>query len=82
MIVTKFGQIWPSSFRGEDFCKSLRTTDDGREVMRKAHLTFQVRWAKTIQDNNQNLNFFLKITNSGAAIQQWIAWMVWKLQGR
>ena len=29
MIVAKFGQIWPSSFRGEDFCKTLRqrTTD-------------------------------------------------------
>ena len=22
MIVTKFGEIWPCSFRGEDFCKS------------------------------------------------------------
>ena len=21
MIVAKFGLIWPSSFRGEDFCK-------------------------------------------------------------
>ena len=23
MIVTKYGLIWPSSFRGEDFCKRL-----------------------------------------------------------
>ena len=37
MIVAKFGLIWPSSFRGEDFCKSLQTTDDGRKVMRKVH---------------------------------------------
>ena len=23
MIVAKFGLIWPSSFRGEDFCKKI-----------------------------------------------------------
>jgi len=28
MIVVKFGSNWPSGFRGEDFLKSLRTTDD------------------------------------------------------
>ena len=30
MIVAKFGLIWPSSFRGEDFCKRLlRFTKNG-----------------------------------------------------
>jgi hypothetical protein len=42
-------------FRGEDFWKSLRRTtdgrqttddDDGRQVMRIAHMTLWVRWAK------------------------------------
>jgi len=45
MIQTKFGYNWSSSFRGEDFWKSLRRTtdgrtDDGRQVMAKAHLAF------------------------------------------
>jgi len=41
MIQTRFGFNWSSSFRGEDFWKSLRrTTDDGRQVMAKAHLAF------------------------------------------
>ena len=49
MIQTKFGFHWSSTFRGEDFWKSLRRTmddDDGRQVMRIAHLTLWVRWAK------------------------------------
>jgi hypothetical protein len=36
MILTKFGFHWFSTFRGEDFLKSLRRTtddDDGRQVM-------------------------------------------------
>ena len=38
IIVAKFGKIWPSRFRGEDFCKSEQTTpdddddDDGRRT--------------------------------------------------
>ena len=41
----KFQNIWPSSFRGEDFSKSVyrRTTtddDDGRQVITKAHMAF------------------------------------------
>ena len=55
MIQTKFGFHWSSTFRGEDFWKSLRRTtddgrttddDDGRQVMRIAHMTLWVRWAK------------------------------------
>ena len=49
MIQTKFGFHWSSTFRVEDFWKSLRrTTDDadGRQVMRIAHVTLWVRWAK------------------------------------
>ena len=41
MIQTMFGFHWSSTFRGEDFWKSLRRTtdDDGRQVMAIAHLT-------------------------------------------
>jgi len=44
-IPTKFGSKLSGSFRGEDFWKSLRRTtdgrtDDGRQVMAKAHLAF------------------------------------------
>ena len=46
MIQTKFGFHWSSTFRGEDFCKSLRRRKDneyGRQVMAIAHLTLWVR---------------------------------------
>jgi hypothetical protein len=48
MIQTKFGFHWSCTFRGEDFWKSLRRTDDDdrRQVMAIAHLTLWVRWAK------------------------------------
>ena len=49
MIQTKCGFHWSSTFRGEDFWKSLRRTtddDDGRQVMGIAHMTLWVRWAK------------------------------------
>ena len=52
MIQTKFGFHWSSTFRGEDFWKSLRRTtddDDGRQVMAIAHMTLWVRWAKKRQ---------------------------------
>ena len=48
MIQTKFGFDWSSTFRGEDFWKSLRrmtNDDDGRQVMGIAHMTLWVRWA-------------------------------------
>ena len=51
MIQTKFGFHWSSTFRGEDFLKSLRRTmddDNGRQVMAIAHLTLWVRWAKKL----------------------------------
>ena len=47
MIQTKFGSNWSSSFRGEDFWKSLQHTtddDDGRQVMAIAH-----HYAYTVQ---------------------------------
>jgi hypothetical protein len=47
MIQTKFGFHWSSTFRGEDFWKSLRRTtddDDGRQVMAISW----VRWAKKL----------------------------------
>jgi hypothetical protein len=42
MIQTKFGFNWSSSFRGEDFEKvyDVRRTDNGRQVMAKAHMAF------------------------------------------
>ncbi len=49
MIQTKFGFHWASTFRGEDFWKSLRRTtddDDGRQVMAITHMTLWVNWAK------------------------------------
>ena len=51
MIQTKFGFHWSSTFRGEDFWKSLRHTtdnDNGRQVMAIAHMTLWVRWAKNM----------------------------------
>ena len=55
MLCAKFCWNWPSSSGEEDEnVKSLQTdrqtdrrqTDDGRQVIRKAHLSFQLRWAK------------------------------------
>ena len=57
MLCAKFGWNWPSgSGEEDDHVKSLQTdrqtdrrtdrqTDDGRQVIRKAHLSFQLRWA-------------------------------------
>ena len=66
MLCTKFGWNWPSGSGEEvENVKSLQTdrqtdrrtdrrtdgqTDAGRQVIRKAHLTFQLRWAK---NNNE-----------------------------
>ena len=54
MLCAKFGWNWPSG-SGEEVenRKSLQTdrqTDDGRQVIRKAHLSFQLRWAKNQRD--------------------------------
>ena len=58
ILCVKFGWNWPSDFGEEDEnVKSLQTdrrtdgrtdgqTDDGRQVIRKAQLSFQLRWAK------------------------------------
>ena len=84
MLCAKFGWNWPSGSGEEDEnVKSLQTdgrtdrrtdrqTDDGRQVIRKAHLSFQLRWAK-----NENLSLslspkeglfqiWLKLTNIGS----------------
>ena len=49
MLCAKFGWNWPSGSGEEDEnVKCLQTdrqTDDGRQVIRKAHLSFQLRWA-------------------------------------
>ena len=67
MIQTEFGFHWSSTFRGEDFWKSLRrTTDDGRQVMAIAHMTLWVRWAKKllVQTKSCLSCFFLMFINS------------------
>ena len=56
MIQTKFGFNWSSSFRGEDFWKSLlRITDDddGRQVMAIALMALWARWTKKLMDNRR-----------------------------
>ena len=68
MIQTKFGFHWSSTFRGEDFWKSLRrTTDDndGRQVMAIAHMTLWVRWAKKCVDELVKLVFNGHLWNKG-----------------
>ena len=50
MLCAKFGWNWSGGSGEEDEnVKKLQTdgqTDDGRQVIRKAHLNFQLRWAK------------------------------------
>jgi hypothetical protein len=65
MIQTKFGFHWSSTFRGEDFWKSLRRTtddDDERQVMAIAHLTLWVRWAKKMIEGPNRRTHFWKRT--------------------
>jgi hypothetical protein len=64
MIQTKFGFHWSSTFRGEDFLKSLRRTtddDDGRQVMAIAHMTLWVRWAKKSWQNLLSISINTKV---------------------
>ena len=50
MFCAKFGWNWPNGSGEEDEnVKSLQTdgqTDEWQQVIRKAHLSFQLRWAK------------------------------------
>ena len=63
MLCAKFGWNWPSGSGEEDEnVKSLQTdgqtdrrTDDGRQVIRKAHLSFQLRWAKKKQKKSDDI---------------------------
>jgi hypothetical protein len=72
MIQTKFCFHWSSTFRGEDFWKSLRRTtddrrrmtDDGRQVMAIAHLTLWVRWAK-------NVMYLISVTAFIWSVKKW-----------
>ena len=66
ILCVKFGWNWPNGSGEEDeIVKSLQTdgrtdertdgkTDDGRQVIRKAHLNFQLRWAKNNFDQTEN----------------------------
>ena len=44
MVLEKKMKMW-KVYRGTD-ARTDRQTDDGRQVIRKAHLSFQLRWAK------------------------------------
>ena len=71
MLCAKFGWNWLSGSGEEDEnVKSLQTdgrtdrltdrqTDNGRKVIRKAHLSFQLRWAK----NDHLIIFWLKFNH-------------------
>jgi hypothetical protein len=60
MILTKFGFHWSSTFRGEDFWKSLRSTPDaGCQVMAIAHMTLRVRWAKKVNTIYHNIYMYI-----------------------
>ena len=50
MLCAKFGWNWPGGSWEEDENVKKLQTNDGRQVIRKAHLSFQLRWAniKTI----------------------------------
>ena len=56
MLCAKFGWNWPSGSGEED----ENVTDDGRQVIRKVHLSFQLRWAKN-EEEEEELIAFLKI---------------------
>ena len=57
MLCAKFGWNWPRGSGEEDEnAKNLQTdgrtdrqTDDGQQVIRTAHLSFQLRWAKNVK---------------------------------
>ena len=63
MFCAKFDWNWPSGSGEEDEnVKCLQTdrqidgqTDDGKKVIRKAHLSFQLRWAKNLKSSQQRL---------------------------
>ena len=59
LLCAKFGWNWPSGSGEEDEnVKSLQTdrqTGDGRQVIRKAHLSFQLRWAKKPKNKNYHI---------------------------
>ena len=47
MLCAKFGWNWPGGSGEED--ENVKTrTDDGQQPIKKAHLSFQLRWAKNI----------------------------------
>ena len=89
MIPTNFGFHWSSTFRGEDFWKSLRRTtddDDGRQVMAIAHMTLWVRWAKKVNiiiriiikpevpRSLQSLTWIKAAFNNNATALWWPSW--------
>jgi hypothetical protein len=74
MIQTKFGFHWSSTFRGEDFWKSLRRTTDGRQVMAIAHMTLWVRWAKKLSFNTCMFTYKCILCFNLLSIETKISW--------
>ena len=60
MLCAVFGWNWPSgSWEEDENVKSLQVDpDDGQQVIRKAHLSFQLRWAKNLLKIPKFLYYF------------------------
>ena len=67
ILCAKFGWNWPSGSDEDENVKSLRT-DDGQQVIRKAHLSFQLSWA----NKNSWVRIFLTLIQlKGHTFLQW-----------
>ena len=63
ILCAKFGWNWPSDSGEEDENVKSLQTDDGRQVIRKAHLSFQLRWAKNCRGLGHSVisNFMISV---------------------
>ena len=60
MICAKFGWNWPSDSWEEDENVKKLQTDDGQQAIRKAQLSFQLRWVKKRQNYQKNFKIYFK----------------------
>jgi hypothetical protein len=74
MIQTKFGFNWSSSFRGEDFWKSLRRTTDAKWWQK---LTWPLgRWAKNMNILECHIR---NIPTKEKILHTWPPWYNWNI---